>query len=66
MQASTPSSPSWARRGSGSARVTTRCPRFSRALNSLVQVPPEVADMSVRDASLELAELDPQLAALKQ
>ena len=37
---------------------------LSRRFNSLVSVPPEVASVSVRDASQEIAEIDRQLAAL--
>ena len=37
---------------------------LSRRFNSLVLVPPEVTGVSVRDASLEIAEIDRQLAVL--
>jgi hypothetical protein len=37
---------------------------LSRRFNNLVTVPPEVTGVSVRDASLGIAEIDRQLAAL--
>jgi hypothetical protein len=39
---------------------------LSRRFNSMISVPPEVAGVSVHDASQEIAEIDHQLAALER